>query len=205
MFGFKDGGRSLAPRGRLDYLVRYQGEVFADFSDSTKHLGDVRTWIGYRVIHHRQRSLSIRAMLKLPTGNGYSLSGSEGRDVAFWVEYVDHELFGSWGITLTTMAGVVALGEGALAPSAQKDFAGVAHLGLQYALETWVELHAQIDAHTELLDAGVIQVAEAGVQGSLGTRFRVTPRLWVDVGVVEDIRRQSSPDVVFQLLLGARI
>ena len=205
VFGFKDGGRSLAPRGRLDYLVRHDGFVYADFQDSKKHFGDVRTWIGYRVFESQQRSLGLRAMVKLATGNVDSLSGSEGTDIAFWVEYVDREIFGASGVTVSVMAGVVALGEGELAPSAQKDFAGIGHLGLQYELKPWLELHAQLDTHSELLDTGVVQVAQAGVQGSLGARFRVTPNFWVDVGVMEDLRSQSSPDIVFQLALGARL
>ncbi len=47
--------------------------------------------------------------------------------------------------------------------------------------------------------------AQAGVQGSLGARFTVTPKFWVDVGLMEDLRSQSAPDIVFQLLLGVRL
>ena len=80
-------------------------------------------------------NLSIRAMLKLPTGDVDSLSGSEGTDFTLWMEVMDGELLSTWGTTLSAMNGVVALGEGNPSPLAQKDFAGVARIGLQYALK----------------------------------------------------------------------
>jgi len=81
-------------------------------------------------------NLSIPAMLKRPTGDVDSLSGSEGTDFTLWMEYMDGERLSTWGTTLSAMNGVVALGEGKPSPiAAQKDFAGVARIGLQYALK----------------------------------------------------------------------
>ncbi len=80
-------------------------------------------------------NLSIPAMLKLPTGDVDSPSGSEGTDFTLWMEYMNGELLSTWGTTLSAMNGVVALGEGKPSPLAQKDFAGVARIGLQYALK----------------------------------------------------------------------
>lgn len=71
-------------------------------------------------------NLSIPAMLKLPTGDVDSPSGSEGTDFTLWMEYMNGELLSTWGTTLSAMNGVVGLGGGKLSPVAQKDFAGVA-------------------------------------------------------------------------------
>ncbi len=202
--GLSDGGRDHAPKNRLDYLVTYQGTDYARFTDSRHHLGDVRGWLGYQLHRSAARTLGVRAQLKLPTGRVRDLSGSEGTDGALWLEYNDRAVLAGLGLSLSLMAGMVRLGNGDLAPRAQKDMALVGHLGLQYGLTQRVVLHAQVDTHSRLLDTGVPQVADGAIQGTLGGRWLIASKYWLDLGVVEDLRPQSASDVVFQVLVGGR-
>ncbi len=205
LFGFNDGGRSAAPRGRLDYLVRYQGQEFANFQDSKKHIGDVRAALGYHVWQGSARSVVLRGLIKAPTGTVETLSGSEAVDVAVSIDYTDTQLLSRFGLKLSLMGGVVWLGDGDLAPRAQNDLAGVGHVGLSYRVNDRVELLGQIDAHSELLDSGMKPAGGSAIQGTLGGRIRLSANAWLDLAVVEDLRSQSSPDVVFHILLGVRL
>lgn len=202
--GLSDGGRDRAPKNRLDYLVNYRGTDYARFKDNQHHLGDVRGWLGFQLHQSAARTLGVRAQLKLPTGRVRDLSGSDGTDGALWLEYSDRALLASMGLSLSLMGGVVVLGDGDLAPDAQKDYALVGHLGLQYAITRRVMLMAQVDAHSQLVDTGVPQAANGALQGTLGGRWSISPKYWMDLGVIEDLRPQTSPDVVFQFLMGAR-
>jgi len=202
--GLSDGGREKAPKNRLDYLVTYRGTDYARFKKHQHHLGDVRGWLGFQLHQSAARTLGVRAQLKLPTGRVKDLSGSDGTDGALWLEYSDRALLASLGLSLSLMGGVVILGDGDLAPDAQKDYAMVGHLGLQYGVTRRVTLLAQVDAHSQLLDTGVPQVANGAVQGTLGGRWSISPKYWMDLGVIEDLRPQTSSDVVFQFLMGAR-
>jgi hypothetical protein len=202
--GLPDGGRDGAPKNRLDYLVAYRGTEYASFRDRQHHLGDVRGWLGYQLHRSAARTLGLRALLKLPTGRVEDLSGSDGTDGALWLEYSDRALLSSLGLSLSLMGGAVILGDGDLAPDAQKDVALVGHLGLQYAITRRVALMAQLDTHGQLLDTGVPQAADAAVQGTLGGRWSMSREFWMDLGIVENLRSQTASDVVFQFLLGAR-
>ncbi len=204
LFGLPDGERSLAPRGRLDYFIRSGSEVYADFSNSRREIGDVRGFLGYQVFAEEGRALAIRGQLKLPTGNVEDLSGSEGLDVSLWGEYEQGFALGERTVRLTFGGGITYLGEGELVPEVQEDYMWTGHLGVQIPLHPRVEFHAQLDAHTAMLDTGNPLVADGGVLGTLGGRIGITKRLWMDLAIIEDLENESASDVVFQVLFGAK-
>lgn len=204
LFGLPDGDRSLAPRGRLDYLVRVDGVDYADFNDSRQSFGDVRGFLGYQVFDRPTQAFALRGQIKAPTGQLKYLSGSEAVDVSVWGEY---EWSGSWDsidFVLTLAGGVSYLGEGDLAPEAQEDWLGFGHLGLKFPVHPRVDFIAQLDAHTDVLDTGNPLIAEGGILGTVGSRIGLTERLWLDLAIIEDLDNESASDVVFQILLGRR-
>ncbi len=205
LFGFRDGGRSIAADDRIDYLVQVDGEIYANFQDSKTRIGDVRSWLGYQWFDTPKRSLAARAQLKLPTGSVASLSGSGGTDLAVWLEYGEHSLLSTYRIGLHLMLGSAYLAEGDLAPRRQNHWVGFGQFGLYYQFSPNVQLHAQLAGQTEIIDSPVKQAQGAAVQGTLGARIRVRERLFLDLGLVEDIRSRSSADVVFNLRLAAQL
>ncbi|MEM7079285.1 MAG: DUF3187 family protein [Pseudomonadota bacterium] len=203
LFGLPDGERSLAPRGRLDYFIRADGVVYADFDKSVRALGDARGFLGAQIVATQQHSLALRSQVKFPTGDVADLSGSEGTDVSLWGEYEYRLPFSEREVRFTLSAGAAYLGEGGLIPQAQETWVGFGHLGVQIPLHRRFEFHAQLDAHTDVLDSGNPLAAEGGVLGTLGGRLGVTPKFWVDFALIEDLKNESASDVVFQILLGA--
>ena len=204
LFGMPDGGRKLAPRGRLDYLVRSGGVVYADFNDSVQSLGDVRGFVGYQVFTQPRQAFAVRGQVKIPTGKVEDLSGSEGTDVSLWGEYQYDVASMPLDFSVTVSGGVSYLGEGELIPDEQETLLWFGHLGLQIPLHPRLEFHAQLDAHTDVLDTGNPLIAEGGVLGTLGGRIGLSEQLWLDLAVIEDLENESASDVVFQILLGAR-
>ncbi|MCR9277695.1 MAG: DUF3187 family protein [Pseudomonadaceae bacterium] len=205
LFGFNDGSRYVTERNQIDYFVQYDGENYVDFQDSRSDIGDVRLLGAMEVFSRPGRSLTARGQLKLPTGELESLSGSGATDVALWLEYADAQTLSDYRLSLSAGAGFGYLGKGDLAPDVQKSGVGFGHLGLAYAYSQALSLHAQLDFHTTMVDTSATQVSHGAVQGTLGGRYRVNSDFWFDVALVEDIRSQSSPDVIFQLLLGIRL
>ena len=204
-FGLRDGGRPIAERNRIDYLVQLDGEIYANFQDSKSRIGDVRAWLGYQWLDSPQRSLALRSQLKLPTGSVASLSGSGAADLAAWLEHTEHTVLGNDKVGMNLMLGAVYLGEGDLAPRWQQDAALFAQFGLYYQYNRWVQLHAQIAGQTQLIDSDILQAQGPAVQGTLGGRVQVNSRVFVDLGLVEDLRTKSSADVVFHLRLSAQM
>ena len=204
LFGLPDGGRSLAPRGRLDYLVRSDGVVYADFSDSVKSYGDVRGFVGLQLMDRPGQAFALRSQVKFPTGNVEDLSGSEAMDVSVWGEYEIDLVSALLDVRLTLSGGVSYLGEGKLLPQAQVSWLGFGHVGLQIPLHPRIEFLAQLDAHTDVIESGNPLIADGGVLGTIGGRVGLTERLWLDLAIIEDLKNESASDVVFQILLGTR-
>jgi hypothetical protein len=63
---------------------------------------------------------------------------------------------------------------------------------------------AQLDAHSSVIDTANPLLGEGGVIGTLGGRFGVTERYWVDLSLIEDLANESASDVVFQILIGTK-
>ncbi|MEZ5559569.1 MAG: DUF3187 family protein [Pseudomonadales bacterium] len=202
--GLPNGGRQRAPSGRIDYLVRLRGRNLVDFQDSRRELGDLRAWLGYQLREGERDALALRVQLKAPTGDVQNLSGSGGTDLSIALEYARRDLLADVPLSLSLMGGAVRLGDSDLPGWAQEGAALFGHVGLQYRLGPRLALLAQLDGHGDLLDTAVPQVAEWALQGTLGGRWWFSPKLWLELGVAEDLRSQTSSDVVFQLALGVR-
>ncbi|XOV84523.1 MAG: DUF3187 family protein [bacterium] len=204
LFGLPDGNRSLAPRGRLGYLVSAHGVVYADFSDSVTSYGDLRGFVGLQLMDRPGQALALRSQIKFPTGKVEDLSGSEGMDVSVWGEYEIDLISALLDVRLTLAGGVSYLGQGELLPEAQVSWLGFGHVGLQIPLHPRIEFLAQLDAHTDVIESGNPLIADGGVLGTIGGRFGLTDRLWLDLAIIEDLQNESASDVVFQILLGTQ-
>lgn len=202
-FGLPQGGRDNAQRNKIDYVIRSDGITYADFQDSQEAWGDVRVSGGYQWLNEGDRSLAIRGLIKLPTGDEDKLTGSGAGDAAVWVDYTDRRLLARLGLELTLAGGLMIMDEGDVVPDEQNDAAVFGHLGLGWQFSQRWSIRAQLDGHSELISTGLDQTSGAALQGSVGFRFRATDRYWTDLALSEDLVSDSSPDVVFQLLLGA--
>ena len=203
LFGLPDGERSLAPRGRLDYFISSQGTVYADFNNSQRDIGDARAFVGWNVVDDPGRAIAIRGAVKFPTGSVEKLSGSEGTDISLWGEMQQTIALSGRDIRLTLGGGFTHLGDGELIPRAQETWVHFGHLGLQIPINRRVEFHAQLDAHSRVLDTGNPLLADGGVLGTLGSRIGITEKFWLDLSIIEDLEAESASDVVFQILLSA--
>lgn len=205
LFDLPDGNRPVAERNRLDYLIRADGVVYADFDESRSGIGDVRAFLGRQIFKNDNSALAVRGMLKAATGEVESLTGSGGTDVGVWAEYERSFHLGSLPMRMSGGVGFSYLGQGDLLPDDQRHWMSVGHFGLQMQFKPWFEFHAQADAHSRTLENDNQLIADGGILGTLGARFALTNKLWLDMVIVEDLRNDSASDVIFQFLLGARL
>ncbi len=203
--GFGAGGRDRVRRDRLDYSVQFDGSTVVELHESEQDLGDVRLYLGRALLNGPERSLTVRGLVKLPTGTVRSLSGSEAMDAGAWLEYGQVDLFGVSRLSMTAMFGGVYLGKGELLPRLQKEFMPLGHLGFGYQVHERVQLLMQADAQGAPFDIDVSLLGRTSLQGTLGGRVFLKPSFWLDLGVVEDLYSDSSPDVIFHVSLHGRL
>jgi hypothetical protein len=202
VFNFPNNGRTRAKLNKIDYFISDQNKVYVDFQDEKDGFGDVRVSGGYQLLRTPERSLALRALVKLPTGDVAKLTGSNGTDVASWLDYTDRELLARLHLSMTAAIGVMVLGDGDLLPKDQNRFAGYGHFGLSYPFSDAWSLKAQLDYHTQLIDTSVDQLGGEALQGSFGASWQVTPRFWSELAMAEDLTSGSTSDVMIQFLLG---
>lgn len=203
LFGFPDGGRPSVARGEIDYQIQAGTDPALSLTDKTSDLGDARFWLGYELLATPQQALNVRAQLKLPTGTAGNLSGSGAIDIALNVDYLRN----LWrpGLVLSLGAGIVHLGRGDLLPERQRSTAWSGHFGLSGRVSPYITLVGQLDAHAAPFSARTSQLGGTVLQGTLGGRVHVTPRLDFQFAVVEDLAGALAADVVFQFAIEGRL
>ena len=138
-FGFPNNGRPAAKLNKIDYYVSDQNKVYVDFQDEKDGLGDVRVSGGYQLLRAPERSLAVRALVKLPTGDVDQAHRIGCHRFATWLDYTDRELLARFHLSMTAAIGVMVLGDGDLLPQKQNRFAGYGHFGLSYPLSDAVD------------------------------------------------------------------
>jgi hypothetical protein len=203
-FGFPNAGREIAPRNRLLYRYRKDGVTLLNRESSGQGPGDVslsgawQLWAGAEPM----RYLSIRASLKLPTGDAGALRGSGSTDLAVWLVGVLGHPFSIGRLTLFGAAGAMGMTKGRVLPDIQRPFVGFGALGLGFSPWKWIDFKIQTNVHTPFYsDSDLKQLGAPSAQVTLGGALHVSAKTSLDIGVTEDIVVGASPDVVFHLSL----
>jgi hypothetical protein len=207
-FGFPQGGRDLAPRNRLLYLYSAGGINKLKIDSSGAGLGDIRligAWQLYKNAANSEQTVALKSSLKLPTGDSGELLGSGSTDLAFW-------LAGNFGhstalgpVAFWGGAGLLGMAEGNVLQDQQRNFVGFGNLGAGISPASWISLKLQLDGHTSFYrNSGLKEIDAAAVQIVIGGTLAFNKRISLDIGVVEDLLVNTSPDVVFNLMLNIR-
>lgn len=205
VFGLPDGGRPLAPRGQIDYVVLTNGVSQVDIRSKQSSLGDVRAWLAYEMLESPGRSLTARLHAKFPTGQATNLSGSGAMDGAIALEYVDANVLSALGVQVTLGGGLTVLGEGDIWSERQDSLVPFGHFGMGIRLGERSRFLGQLDAHGALFDAKLSQLGHSVLQGTLGVQYSATPKLNFAFSLIEDLSGALAADVIFKLSVSGQL
>jgi hypothetical protein len=204
-FGFPNAGREFAPRNRLLYRYQRDGIIMINMEHSSQGLGDVRLmcgWQFYENAPHKAQRMSLRASLKLPTGDTESLHGSGSTDLALWVAGDSDFKMPCGHVTIFGAAGAMAMTEGKILRDQQQHMVGFGALGIGYSPADWLTLKIQTNAHTSFYrDSDLKQINAASAQLTIGGALAFSAKTSLDIGVTEDIIVVTSPEMVLHLSL----
>jgi hypothetical protein len=208
-FGLPQGGRTQAPRNRLLYSYTNGGQTRLMLDDSGSGLGDISLSGGVQLYDDERpnpRRLALRTSLKLPTGSSSDLRGSGSTDFALWLTASDDYRLPALGhLTLFGAAGGMAMSDGAILKGQQENFAGFGTLGLGWGPAEWIDFKAQLSGHTPFFKGS--ELAELGnpaLQLIIGGTLNFTGKTSLDIGVSEDVARNTTPDIALHLALRSR-
>jgi hypothetical protein len=203
-FGFPQGGRDQAPRNRLLYHYKKDGQERLKVDDSSSGLGDICLTGGWQVYGGKDQAsaATLRTSLKLPTGSSSHLHGSGSWDLSLWLvgsrewklKYGHLSLFGA--------AGLMGMTDGNVLESQQRNLVGFASLGMGWNPARWIVLKIQANGHTPCYtDSELPELNAISVQLTIGGTLAFSDRISLDLGITEDLIVKTSPDVVFHLAL----
>ena len=205
-FGLPQGGRDDAPRNRLEYFYRQEGEEKdrLDFSNSGTGLGDTTIYLSYQLTHDTlsRRQIALRGGIKLPSGDPDNLRGSGGTDIHLRLAISDGESLKNYNISLFGSMGLLWLEKGEVLQSKQHQTVGFGGIGLGWTPVKRLTLKVQIDGHTAFFsDSQLKQIDSPAAQLAMGGTIKLSERLAIDLCVIEDIIVDTAPDVTFHLAL----
>ncbi|MBO6556562.1 MAG: DUF3187 family protein [Pseudomonadales bacterium] len=203
-FGLPNGGREDVMDDQLTYLYQLNGITQVDLRDSVSGIGDVSLSVSYLLGNEEDKSWSVRAGVKLPTGDPNDLTGSDGTDVFMSLHLSDASFFRHDDWYFHGSIGLMVPGDGDIIEGTLEDY--VVFGSTTVAWHSWkkVSLKAQLDFHSAMYDSDLKELDEFAVQLVLGGTVELGEKLLLDISVSEDIVTDASPDVVFQLGLRSR-
>ncbi len=203
-FGLPEGGRDAAPRDRLLMTWDTDGSQRLLIDEAHAGVGDLRLGIARRLHRSPARDLALRLDVELPTGRASRLTGSGGIDVAAGMALTERRALERFGVIVHLGAGVLRPDGDDLVGHRLRSLAGYANWTLAWPVSDRFSIKGQLDGHTALVRSELRQVGGWSVQGGIGGAWQATPGVAVEVGVFEDLRPGSAPDVTFQFALRGR-
>lgn len=202
IFDLSGGGRGGAVEDQLFYAYSRNGEERIALREETGGLGDVSLKIGWQLYSQedegRESALSLRASLKLPTGESDSLRGSGAMDAALNLNWERQQRRHAFFASL----GGLYLGEGDVLPDLQEDWVAFGSLGAAWKAFPSLALKIQLDGHTPFYKrTDLRELGDPSMQLLLGGTLALPGETMLDLGVSEDIVVDTAPDVVFHLAL----
>ncbi|MDD2900297.1 MAG: DUF3187 family protein [Desulfuromonadaceae bacterium] len=208
-FTLPQGGRNNAPKNRLNYSYQKNGIQKIQMDHTISGLGDLSLTGGVNLYDGNDSGLqdrvSLKAAIKLPTGDSTQFLGSGSTDVALllcgginrYTEWGSLGLFGS--------VGALAMTRGDLLPDQQKHIAGLATLGAGWGPASWISFKVQLNGSTPLYGASSLaEISKSPMLLILGGALRFPEEYSLDIGVGEDVAVNTAPDVSFYLGLNKR-
>ena len=204
-FGLSQGGRLKAPRDRLLFTYRRDGQERLRLDHSGIGLGDLRLNGGWQIYSDGSFptcAVALRASLKLPTGSSSQLHGSGSTDFALWLTGSDDfPLSDGWGhLTLFAAGGAMALTNGRVLEEQQNNLVGFGTLGLGWAPADWFALKTQVSLHSPFYNqSDLSELGQPSVQLIFGGTLSITPKTSLDIALSEDATLATSPDLTLHL------
>ncbi len=204
IFGLPDGSRNERPQDVLEFAYTDNGVDRLDFTQSASGLGDIRLFAGFDIDSSDTHRRAFRVSVKLPTGDADKLLGSGGYDMSIGLAGDVSGLGGRDRWDAFYRASLTHIGEPDLLATRYEDYIGQVSGGVQFRLNERVTFNAQTTLRSAVYESEIEKLGEVSWTLTFGGTIRLTPVTVLTLGVGEDIKVNSAPDVSFNIGLRYR-
>ena len=193
--GFPEGFRPLYPHNQIAINYQQNNTDQINITSNQNDLGDISLQLAWQSKKLNNLAISYWGSLKLPTGNYKKLTGSGSTDIAAWTS-IDYQLNKTrW---LFGQAGLLFMHNNEVLKNIHNDWATFANFGIKFQPWQPTSLKAQIDYHSALFDSDILFLGGA-YQLTFGGSYLIDEKHKIDFAIGEDIKRNASPDVSFNI------
>lgn len=206
-FGLPDGGRGSAPNNRLRYRYSRSGVPRLEISDAHSGIGDLMLTGGWQFYGDTKspQAASLRAAVKIPTGDSAVLTGSGSTDLSLWLIGRSDYTLSLGHATLYGAAGGMYLTQGNVLPDLQSHWVGFGTIGAGWSPWEVISFILQLDASTPFYHGSSLTTLSGNPLGLLmGGSLALGDRTTLELAVAEDLSVSTWPDVTFHMGLTHR-
>ncbi len=202
IFEFHDlVGLSNSTRAGPDdqFAIRFarDGTTLFEMQEPAAGIGDVR--LSAAMSFDR---LTLRAGVKLPTGDPDKLTGSGAADVSIGVHGGGSTTLFDRDLAFSGFLGVLALGDGEVIPELQNDVVPYAGIALRWHATERFSIATQLYVQGEYFDVGLHELGGGTSQFAFGFDYRFPNHgLLLRAAIAEDVALDAAPDFALHLSL----
>ena len=204
IFQLPEGSRDNRPQDVLEFTyVDDSGQVI-DFTNSANGLGDIRIYAGFDIDSTDTHNRAFRVSAKLPTGDAGRFLGSGGFDLAIGIGGDIERVGNREGFDAFYRASVAYVSQPDFLANRYNDYIGQVSGGISIDLNQRYQLNAQSTLRTAVYDSDIEKLGEMSWTLTFGGNIRLNRWAVLSLGVTEDIKVNSAPDVSFNIGLRYR-
>jgi Protein of unknown function (DUF3187) len=193
--GFPEGLRPRYPQNQIAINYSQNNTNQINITSNQKDLGDISLQLAWQSKKSNNMAISYWSSIKLPTGNHKKLTGSGSTDIATWAS-IDYQLNNTrW---LYGQAGLLYMYNNKVLKAIHNKWATFANFGIKFQPWQPIILKTQIDFNSALFDSNIRFMSDA-FQLTFGGSYLLNEKHKIDFSIGEDIKRNSSPDVSFNI------
>lgn len=198
-FGLPQGNRDDVPDDRLLFHYTAADIDPLQLARNVNGVGDIRLHTAWLLQRNPRSSVALRAGIKLPTGDSTVLLGSGGTDLTLGIVGDVSRLWNIESLQGHYRLHAIRLGRSDVLTHRTRRMVGQLSGGLGYRVSRKLEIMAQSTLRSAVFDAEVAPLGDWSLSLTFGAAFETDQGLRVSLGVSEDIRVESTPDVTFLL------
>ena len=188
-----DGNRNLRGEDELRYSYKVGGQRRYLFQEASHGIGDIQ--FGLSRTFGTEGGLTLKAALKVPTGDRGALSGSGAADLAISLLRRHPRTVSGTPAGIYWGAGAIRVGETEVFSLDSEDWVAFGVFGIGWQPLQRVGFKFQLDAHSNYFSSALDELGARAIQASAGGWWELESGRTLTFAFSEDLIVASAPDI----------
>ena len=181
------------PNDQIHHSFAQNGITYYELTAAASGIGDVQLSGAYAMQH-----VTLRAGVKLPTGDPDKLTGSGATDFSLGLYANRTTTLFDRAFDYSGFLGLLVLGDGDVMPEFQESTVPYGGLALRWHATERLAISTQLSLQGSYYDIDIDDIGGSTIQLAIGGDYRFKRSL-IRLAIVEDIAADASPDFALHL------